>query len=178
MTTFLAILTGGGLTIVGGVLSGWLTNWLGDKRDQRKYEHERAMAGDARRQDRLEQAYIDLLGYLAHHAEWARSVRPFIGAPPAPDPLPPIDVKRVGALVEAYGSHEVRGLMREWRERAGRIADADATIRLLEKSKNPSQELENEARRMHLAIGGYREAMFDAAEAIREQVRRELAGEA
>jgi hypothetical protein len=85
-------------------------------------------------------------------------------------------VKRVGALVEAYGSHEVRGLMREWRERAGRIADA--TIRLLEKSKNPSQELENEARRMHLAIGGYREAMFDAAEAIREQVRRELAGEA
>ena len=176
MTTFLAILTGGGLAVVGGLLSGLLTNWLGGKRDQRRYEHERAMAVEARRQGRLEQAYIELLDYLAHHAAWAQSVRPFLGAPPAPDPLPLPDLTRVGALVEAHGSPEVRRLMREWRERAGRIADADATIGMMEKNNNPSQEMENEARRMHLAIGGYRDAMFDAAEAIREQVRQELAG--
>jgi hypothetical protein len=33
MTTFLAILTGGGLAALGGLLSGLVTNWLGDKRD-------------------------------------------------------------------------------------------------------------------------------------------------
>jgi hypothetical protein len=64
MTTFLAILTGGGLAAVCGLISGLLTNWLGDKRDQRKYEHERAMALDARRQERLEKAFLELLGLV------------------------------------------------------------------------------------------------------------------
>jgi hypothetical protein len=112
MTTFLAILTGGGLAALGGLLSGLITNWLGDKRDQRKYEHERAMALEARRQERLEQAYIELLGYLSHYAEWARSAQRLLGEPPAPpDPLPREELNRVEALVEAYGSEEIRRLL-------------------------------------------------------------------
>ena len=115
MTTFLAILTGGGLAALGGLLSGLVTNWLGDKRDQRKYEHERAMALETRRQQRLEQAYIELLGYLSYHAEWARSV----GAVQGPDPLPREDIRRIEARIEAYGSPKVRGMLQEWRECSG-----------------------------------------------------------
>jgi hypothetical protein len=89
MTIFLAILTGGGLAALGGVLSAWVTNRLGEKRDQRKYEHERNMALETRRHERLEQAYIELLGYLAHHAEWASSVERLMRMEVAPpDPLP------------------------------------------------------------------------------------------
>jgi hypothetical protein len=149
MSTFLALLTGGGLAAIGGLVSSLIADWLGGRRDQRKYKHERAMAIEARRQERLAQAYIDLLGYLSHHAAWAMSVRSY-PAVKAPDPLLRGEVKRVEALVESYGSPEVRGLLRVWRDRAGMIADADAMIGMVERSKNPSQELENEARQMHV----------------------------
>jgi hypothetical protein len=175
MTTFLAILTGGGLALLGGLLSGLLTNWLGDKRDQRKYEHERAMAMDARRQERLEQAYIELLAYLPHQAAWARPVRPFRGTVQA-DPMSFKEVKRIEALVEAHGSEEVRRLLQQWRECWQKIDDEVAAIGLKEKP-TPGQELEDEARLMLLGKSGYLEAMMDAAEAVRERVRQELAGE-
>jgi hypothetical protein len=178
MTTFLAILTGGGLAALGGVLSGWITNWLGEKRDQRKYQHERAMAIDGRRQERLERAYLELLSYLSYHAEWARAMRPFMGPVKKPDPLPPEDVRRVEALVDAYGSPKVRGLLDEWRDYVGHLADADVTIAMVERSPNPSKDLDDDAMNEHRRIPSYRQAIFDAAEAIREQVRRELAGEA
>jgi hypothetical protein len=94
----------------------------------------------------------------------------------APDPLSRDEVRRVEALVESHGSLEVRALMREWRARA-QLADADATISLVERSRRPSQELDDQAQAEHRAIPAYREAMFDAAEAIRERVRQELAGD-
>jgi len=177
MATFLAILTGGGLAVLGGLLSGWVSNWLGDKRDQRKYAHEQAMAAEARRQERLEQAYIELLGYLSHHAEWAVSVRPFFETIEAPDPLPRAEVRRVAALVEAYGSPEVRRLLSDWREHAEKLAEADAIIGVVERSRQPGQELDAEARDEQKAIPAYREAMLQAEEAIQDRVRQELADE-
>jgi hypothetical protein len=176
MTTFLAILTGGGLAALGGLLSGWITNWLGDKRDQRKYAHERDMAAEARRHERLEQAYMELLNYLSRHWDWARSVRPFWGQPPTPEPLPREERWRIEALVTAYGSEEVRRLLKDWGERAAKIENADTTIRMVEKSRNASQQMEDEAREEHIAISSYKDAMWKADEAIRERVRQELAG--
>lgn len=192
MTTVRTMLTSGGLValgaVLGAVLGGLITNWLGERRDQRRYEHERAMAEqaqqheramarDARRQERLERAYLELLGFLSHHARWALSVRPLIGPVEAPDPLPADEVRRVESLVEMHGSLEVRALMREWRARAQKLADADATIGAVERSRRPSKEMDDQARDEHKAIPAYREAMFDAAEAIRGRVRQELAGE-
>jgi hypothetical protein len=174
MTTFLALLTGGGLAVLGGLLSGWLNNRLGEKRDQRKYEHERAMALETRRQQRLEQAYLELLGYLSYHAEWARSV----GAVQGPDPLPREDIRRIQALIEAYGSPKVRGLLQVWRECVADLALAGVTSGTVEESPDPSQELDDDARDELGRIPSYRRAIFQTAEAIREQVRRELAGEA
>lgn len=177
MSTFKTLLTGGGLAALGVVLAALAANWLGDKRDQRKYKHERDMAAEARRQERLEQAYIELLGYLSRHLDWAKSVRPLWGQPPIPEPLPSEERRRIETLVTAYGSEEVGRLLREWGERAAKIENADATIRMVEKSVRPSQQMEDQAREEHLAISSYKDAMFKADEAIRDRVRRELTDE-
>jgi hypothetical protein len=210
MSSFQTLLTGGGLAALGVVVSGLLTNWLGARRDKRRYDHEHAMAAEAhrheqamaadarlqesdmarethrhsqaiaaeaRRQERLEQAYIELLGYLSRQLAWAKSVRPFWGQPPTPDPLPREEHWRIEALVTAYGSPQVRELLRQWGECAAKIEDADATIRMVEGSRNPNSQLDQEAQDEHLAISSYKAAMFKADEALRERVRQELAGE-
>jgi hypothetical protein len=177
MKTFLALLTGGGLAVAGGLLSGLLTNWLGGRRDHRKYDHERDMAREARRQDRLAQTYIELHRYLSHYWDWARSVRPLWGPIPAPERLPREERWRIEALVTAYGSEEVRQLLDEWGEHAATIENADQMMRLVEESKNPSAQLDEEAQREHRALRDYKEAMHAADETIRERVRRELRGE-
>jgi hypothetical protein len=187
MTTFLAILTGGGLAALGGLLSGLVTNWLGDRRDKRRYAHERAMAmearrhdeataAEARRQQRLEQAYLELLAYLAHHAAWARSVRSLFDIKP-PDPLKDENVKRIEGLVEAYGSDEVRRLMVEWIRCGGRFANTEAIIQMAERSPNSSEQLDDKAREELEALAHLRNAMLEADNAIRNRVRLELAGE-
>jgi hypothetical protein len=193
MSTLQTWLTSGGLValgaVIGAVLGGVITNWLGDRRDRRRYaheqtmaaqaqRHEQAMAVEARRQERLERTYHELLGYLKHHADWALAVRPLIGPVEVPPELTREEVRRVEALVEAHGSLEVRALMREWRVRAGRIAEADAIIGRVERSRRPTQGLVDKADEEQEALKAYRDAMFDAAEAIRERVRQELAGEA
>jgi type II secretory pathway pseudopilin PulG len=50
MNTSLTLI-GAGLAVVGGLLSGALTNWLGAKRDERKYRHEQALAREAQRHE-------------------------------------------------------------------------------------------------------------------------------
>jgi hypothetical protein len=174
----LALLTGGGLAAAGGLLSGVLTNLLGAKRDQRKYEHEQAMGREARRQERLAQTYIELLTYLSHYGDWAKSVRPMWGSFPAPDPLPREERWRIEAFVTAYGSHEVNELLHAWGEHATKIDDADDLIRRVEQSRNPSPQLDEQAQREHLALRSYKDAMWQADVAIRERVSQELAGEA
>ena len=57
MNTFLAVLTGGGLAAAGGLPGGWLSNWLGGKRDRRAHAHEQQMAQEALAQERLERTY-------------------------------------------------------------------------------------------------------------------------
>jgi hypothetical protein len=85
---------------------------------------------------------------------------------------------RMEALVTAYGSPEVLRLLQQWNERARKIDSADATIRTVERSRNPSQQLDDEAQREHLAIEGYKRELFEADKAIRDRMHRELAGEA
>ncbi len=172
----MTLLTGGGLVGLGGFVNGWLANRHAAKRDEQRYEHEQAMAAETRRQERLEEAYIELLGYLSRQWAWARSVRPFWGQFSAPEPLPQEERWRIEALVTAYGSQEVARLLEEWGKRAAAIEAADATIRDAE-SPNPSQQADDEARQTLKAMAGHKDAMQKADRAIRDQVRRELAGE-
>lgn len=173
MNTLLTVLTGGGLVALGGLASGWLANWQGAKRDQRRYDHERKMAREARSQERLDQAYIALGEYLSHFGDWARSVQPFIGPVPTPEPLPAGDRRRIQALVTAHGSEEVQQLLERWGERAQRIENADVVIRMASESRDPGA-LDQEALREKHALEDYRKAMWDAADAIRDRMRLEL----
>jgi len=175
MNTYLALLTGGGLTAAGLVSAGLLTNWQAAKRDKRRYEHERGMAQEARSQERLGRAYIALGEYLSRFEDWARSVHPFLGQVPAPDPLQPQERWHIQALVTAHGSEEVRRLLNRWGECAQRIENADCVIRMAEASRDPGPEFDQEALRERQALEDYRKAMRDAADAIRGQMWRELA---
>jgi hypothetical protein len=177
MNTFLAVLTGGGLAAAGGLGSGWLNNWLGSKRDQRAHAHEQQMAREALTQERLDQAYTELGIYLSHYADWARSVRPFIGPVPAPDPMPPEERWRIETLVMNHGSPEVRQLLERWGEQAQKIENADIVIRMAEQSRDPGK-LAEDADREHMAMEEYRRAMHEADKAIRDRMWAELRGQA
>jgi hypothetical protein len=175
--TVLVLLTGGGLAAVGGLVSGWLTNWPGTKRDERRYNHEQEQARLARLQERLEQAYIELLTFLSHYSQWAESVRPVIGPVQRPDPVPQEERWRMEALLTAYGSDEIRLLLQQWGECATKIHDVDEMMRLEEKSRNPGQKFSDRVIDEQQALAVYKTAMIQVDEAIRVRVRRELAGE-
>jgi hypothetical protein len=92
--------------------------------------------------------------------------------------LPPEERWRIEALVTAYGSPEVLRLLHEWGERAAKVDRVDGMLRMLEGSKNPSQQFDEDTMREHRALPGYKQAMFEADKAIRDRVQQELAGEA
>ena len=168
------MLTGGGLAAAGGLASGLLTDWLGAKRDERRYSHEQMMALEARHQERLDLAYMELGRYLSRSGDWARAVRPLWGPVQAPDPLPPGDRWRVETLVIAHGSEEVRRLLGLWEEHARKIQNVDQLIELLEQTHDTSAELYQEALKEHAALPDYKKALSKAENAIRTQMRREL----
>lgn len=179
MTMLIAVLTGGGLSVIGGLATGWLTDWLGARRDGRRYSHELEMARETRRQERLDLAYTELGRHLSRSADWARSVRPFRGSYPAPALLPPEEQWRIETLVTGYGSEEVTRLLELWQEEAAKIRNADAIIWLSEQSRDPDPDPEfmRQVDAEHAALDGYKEAMRRAGGAVRAQMRRELAGE-
>jgi hypothetical protein len=88
MKTLLAVLTGGGIAAVGGLVTGLLNNWMGGKRDKHAYARQQEMAREALGHDRLDRAYTELGIYLAHRAAWAMSIRPFTNPVSGPDPTP------------------------------------------------------------------------------------------
>jgi hypothetical protein len=177
MNTLLAVLTGGGLAAAGGLLSGWQSYRFGSKRDQITHAHEQQMAREALGQERLDRAYTELGIYLSRHADWARSVQPFYGSVPAPDPMPPQERWHIETVVTNHGSKEVRQLLERWRKQAQKIEDADAVIRMAEKARDPSG-LAEKADTEHQALEEYRRAMHEADEAIRDRMWAELAGQA
>jgi hypothetical protein len=176
MSTFVTLLTGGGLVAAGTALSALVNNWLGSRRDERARAHERQVAQEALGQERRDRAYTELGVYLSRQADWARSVRPFLGPVPAPPPLSPEEHWRVETLVMIHGSPEVRRLLEQWGQEARKIEYADATVTAADKAAGAAPELEEQARQERLAIEGYKKAMYERADAIRDQMWAELVG--
>jgi len=174
MNVTMTLLTGGGPLALGG----FAVALLEARRDKSRYRHEKYLAREARRQDRLEQAYLELGIYLARHEDWARSVRPFWGQVPAPEPMPPGERWRIQTLVTNYGSAEVQRLLGRWTELARKIENADQVIALADQARGPAQELEQEARQERLALEDYRKALYEAADDVRAQMNAELTGKA
>jgi hypothetical protein len=94
---------------VAGILGTWFT---GSKR----LSHERLLAEDARKQQRLEHAYIELLDMAERVGQWVERVYPVFGTtPPEPIPASPAEQAHTGALVNAFGSDRVLERMETWR---------------------------------------------------------------
>lgn len=167
----MTLLTGGGLVALGG----FAVALIGVTRDKSRHRHEKELAREARRQDRLEQACLELGIYLARHEDWAWSVRPFWGQPPAPDPMPPGERWRIQALVTNYGSPEVQRLLGAWAELARKIENADQVIGLADRTRGPAPELEQEAHTERMALEDYRKALYEAAKDISARMNAELA---
>ncbi len=174
MNMTMTLLTGGGLVALGGLAVAL----IGARRDKSRYSHEKELAREARRQERLDEAYLQLGIYLARHEDWARSVRPFRGQPAAPDPMPPGERWRIQTLITNYGSPEVRGLLGRWTEVARKIENADQVIELANQARGPAPELNEEARREHMAMEDYKKELAEAVDDIRAQMNAELAGRA
>jgi hypothetical protein len=198
MNTFLAVLAGGVLAAAGGLLSGWETYRFGRKRDEITHAHEQQMAReahaheqqiarealghqqqmarDALAQERLDRAYTELGIFLSHWAAWARSVHPFMGQGAPPDPMPDEEQWRIETLVTNHGSAEVRRLLDKWGEQRMKIQEADIVITTAAQSRDPGV-LGEKADQEHEALLDYRSALHEAATAIRDQMRKELAGQ-
>jgi hypothetical protein len=134
------------------------------------------MAQEALGQERLEGAYTKLGIYLAYYADWARSIRPPLGPIPAPPEMPPEERWRIETLAMNHGSPEVRGLLEQLGEQVWKIRQADITIASADSARGAEPELEEEARQERLAIEGYKKAMNETADAIRDQMRTQLEG--
>lgn len=76
--------------------------------------------------------------------------------------------------MRAYGSEKVRQLLGQWEDQAKKIENADRVIQLLDQVSNPSPQLDAEAHKEQLAPPGYKDTLFKAEDAIREQMSREL----
>jgi hypothetical protein len=176
VNTFMTLLTGGGLVVIGGMLAGLMNNWLGARRDRRTHAHQLQLAQEERQQARLEQAYADLGMYLSRVTAWAQSVRPLWGPVAPPDQIPPQELWQVETAVTLHGSAEVKQLLNEWAEQRMKIEKADLVIRQADKAAGREPELEEEARQERHAVDGYKKAMYESADAVRAQMSAELAG--
>jgi hypothetical protein len=176
MSTFITLLTGGGLLAVGSILAGLQTNRFARQRDQTAQTHQLHMAQEARQQDRLDRTYTELGIFLSHWESWARSVHPFMGPVERPVVMAQDELWRIETLVANHGSPEVRRLLDVWGEQRLKIVHADITISMAE--QHNSADLNEQARQERLALEDHRKALHEAATAIRDRMWLELNGQA
>jgi hypothetical protein len=105
-----------------GVFFTWPTGTQGRDHAERlakqTYEYQRQLAEDARTQERLGEAYLNLLEMVEQVGAWAQAVRPVVDTDP-PRPVPDLpDVReqiRVEAASNAFASAAVREALGAWR---------------------------------------------------------------
>jgi hypothetical protein len=105
---------------LGGIVFTWLTGK--QSRDQalatlrQQLGHDRLQAREAREQERLESAYLELLKMAEQAGVWAQMVYPvFQSGQPPNTPLPSLDVQAdAAALVAAFGTDEIREKTQAW----------------------------------------------------------------
>ncbi len=106
---------------VAGIFFTWLSGKQGRDHAEtvlgQQLTHERLLAKEAREQQRLENAYVDLLDMAERAGQWAQMVYPVVQTGPPPNtPLPSFEEQaHTEALVRAFGSDAVRERMETWR---------------------------------------------------------------
>ncbi|WP_157748297.1 hypothetical protein [Micromonospora echinaurantiaca] len=149
MNTIMALLTGGGLAALGGLVSGLVSNWLGRRRDERRYEHEAEqterrhehewrMSYEQRRQERIVRTYEEVMDLVGRVDLWVTFTRQFFQMAGDPKPeLPTIEEQaRVQALLDVHGSPVVRERYRDWRSAVQELNLADQELRAAERTED------------------------------------------
>jgi hypothetical protein len=153
--------------------------WRGYRHGERlageRTEHEQQLARDARRYQRLTDAYVPLLRFAFRVGQWSDLVRPMIElgqSPPAP-PLPTLEEQAdVDALIAAHASTEVKDLMRAWRDALTNVRKAD---RIIGFAQSPDAHGSINAGEQWLKLEQeYRPAERATRQDISDQVSREL----
>jgi hypothetical protein len=170
------LLLGALLTAGGGVVTTSAAAWLGNRRDRRRYRHERVMAQDERRQRRLQDTYLELLVYLSYQRRQVKSIRPTSGSSEPPVQIDPNRLIEMDAKVAAFGSPRVQQLLDGWGDWADRIQEASWTIHNALSGQNLSKDDREDAAQEKRKLPDYMRAMFDAENQIRAQVHAELLG--
>ncbi|MFI6068550.1 hypothetical protein ACIA47_25210 [Micromonospora sp. NPDC051227] len=173
---FVALLTGGGLTVVGGFVQAWLTSRDATARDDRRHLHELDMAREQRHHQRIENAYEELLLLVETIGQWASMIRPLVTIEGDPRPqLPPLpEQARVEALVRAYGSQKVRDRLFAWRQVIDQLIEADFQIQAAERSieRQGHTSIDDGAERMKIGT-----QLRPAERARRNELAEEIAAE-
>jgi hypothetical protein len=138
-----------GAVIVGGI--GIISTLMLSRRNAEQAEkiaelntnHTEKLAREARRHDRLEAAYVDLLVFAQRAGAWAEAFRPLKEDDPEAAPLPPKEEwQQVQARADAYGSPELRHVFRWYLLILREIDFADRKIakRHADSKRNPDQD--------------------------------------
>jgi hypothetical protein len=160
---------------VAGIFFTWLSGKQGGDHAEtisgQQLAHERLLASEARDQQRLETAYVNLLEMSEAAGQWVQLVMPVVDTdPPQPDPpLPTLEVQaHTEAVVRAFGSPQVRERMDSW-ESVVRKAISTVTVGHMMAS------LPSEATQARLTLErDLRPQERSARQALAEQVSAEL----
>ncbi|MGB8386684.1 hypothetical protein [Mycobacterium sp.] len=160
---------------VAGIFFTWLTGKQGrdhaETISNQRLTHERLLAKEAREQERLENAYVELLRMAERAGQWAQMVYPVFqsGQPPS-TPLPSLEVQAdTEALVNAFGSAEVRELLETWRSVLREVISTVAQIQWEE--SDPTRASQQSPR---LTLESLRGQERTTREALAKQVAVEL----
>lgn len=130
-----------GVVALAGIGSTFVTASRGRSHAERlaAQGHERveATSREARRQERLASAYVEVLDIAQQIGQWAQSLSPIMDTvPPQPlPPLPPIaSQSRAQALVLAFGSQRALKALEAWRTSVRDIEHAHHSLQLAQRS--------------------------------------------
>jgi hypothetical protein len=163
-----------------GIFGTWLTGkQAGDRAadiSRKTLTQQRLLSSEARKQQRLEDAYVELLDMAERAGQWAQMVLPMIDTnPPQPVPaeLPSLEEQaHTVALVQAFGSHEVLEWMKTWRAVVKKIITTVELIKWEEADPATRQRAGEPIARV--ALDELRPQELGRREALAKQVAFEL----
>lgn len=172
MDTLVVALVGG---LVGGTVAALIGGYVTLQVQGRQHEHERAMAREARLQERRVRAYELALEHAYRLEAWVARTEPFfgwVGAPGPPEPLPDEAMFRLNALSAAHASAAVQAVARAMTQAAHRFETAAWRVRaerespLKTEEPGPTAWTDLEAKRT-----AFHEALAAFSERINEDLR-------
>jgi hypothetical protein len=130
-----------GVVALAGIASTFATASRGRAQAERlasqSYDRSDAASREARRQERLATAYVEVLDIAEQVGQWAQSLSPVMDTIP-PQPLPPLpplpSQSRARALILAFGTDEALEALESWRTAVREVEHAHHSLQLAQRT--------------------------------------------